>query len=374
MQHTLHCIELHNTTLKALRSNLDVQKLENHADSGLENPELEFNALWGSPAVAGYRRDFKAVQAFDLATLSGNKRKVAKSKDQQAEWEYLANRREILLAARQLLLDLTYCRARLQTMDKRIQLLQAVCEHERRKLATGNGTQLEVNKALRTLTTAQAEREEVRTEQDRLQAGLTGMNGGEILHYSSAQFPAHVSLPEDFERWWPQVEVHHPIMGGARNATEVARRELSLARTQNWPSLSVGYMREKTCGERLSGITLGMSIPLWNSKRRIKQAQAAVTAAAWAQEDVRLTLRTQVQALYQQVKGLHQTAIAYRKAMSNSDNDLLLKRALQNGEISFSEYADEMNECLDAQDRATEADYNYHKALAELQSYQDSRY
>ncbi|MGC3977824.1 MAG: hypothetical protein QM751_06045 [Paludibacteraceae bacterium] len=48
-------VEQKNTTLKALRETLNAQKVLNQTGIFLENPEVEFNYLWGKPGVIGNR-------------------------------------------------------------------------------------------------------------------------------------------------------------------------------------------------------------------------------------------------------------------------------------------------------------------------------
>lgn len=43
-------IEKNNTTLLALRKKADAQKIGNKTGIYLQNPELEFNYLWGNPS------------------------------------------------------------------------------------------------------------------------------------------------------------------------------------------------------------------------------------------------------------------------------------------------------------------------------------
>ncbi|KAA6308963.1 hypothetical protein EZS27_039465 [termite gut metagenome] len=50
------------------------------------------------------------------------------------------------------------------------------------------------------------------------------------------------------------------------------------------PSFLAGYMSEKVVGEHFQDITLGISIPLWENKNRVKQAKAASIAAQRAKK------------------------------------------------------------------------------------------
>ena len=97
----LTSIEENNTTLKALRETAESQKLENRTGIYLSNPEIGFNYLWGNPVDMGNRTDFSVTQTFDIPTITGMKSKVANGKNDLVEWQYKADRMNIMLEAKQ---------------------------------------------------------------------------------------------------------------------------------------------------------------------------------------------------------------------------------------------------------------------------------
>jgi outer membrane protein TolC len=134
------------------------------------------------------------------------------------------------------------------------------------------------------------------------------------------------------------------------------------------PSFSAGYMSEKVAGEHFQGITLGISIPLWENKNRVKQAKAAVIAAATRQEDSKQQFYHQLQNLYGQTQGLKSIADNYKASLTALDSTDLLKKALDAGEISVLEYVVEMGLYYDVVKQALEAEKDYRKAQAELEA------
>ena len=56
----LRQIETNNPQLKAAAAEVEAEKLANRADALLENPEFEFNYLWGADGI-GNRRDFRVT-------------------------------------------------------------------------------------------------------------------------------------------------------------------------------------------------------------------------------------------------------------------------------------------------------------------------
>ena len=93
----LTSIEENNTTLKSLRESADAQKLENRTGIYLDNPEVGFNYLWGNPTDIGNRTDLSVSQTFDIPTITGMKSKIADERNGLVEWQYKAERMNILL-------------------------------------------------------------------------------------------------------------------------------------------------------------------------------------------------------------------------------------------------------------------------------------
>ena len=50
-------IEKNNTTLSALKLRVEADKVGNKTGIYIQNPEFEFNYLWGNPSVVGNRLD-----------------------------------------------------------------------------------------------------------------------------------------------------------------------------------------------------------------------------------------------------------------------------------------------------------------------------
>ena len=132
------------------------------------------------------------------------------------------------------------------------------------------------------------------------------------------------------------------------------------------PSFSLGYMGEFTAGERYQGITLGMSVPLWSNRNRVRQSKAALLAAEARQDDAARTAYGNMEALFRRTVNLKMVAQTYKTALEKTDNRLLLKTALDEGEISVLDYLTGMNLYYDAASKALDAERTYQKAFAEL--------
>ena len=104
-------IEANSIQLSALREHIEADKLGNRSGLSLSNPEIEFNYLWGSPSPIGNRTDLSLSQSFDFPTVYGHRIKMAKLQNHNLDWLYKAERLQILLLAKEKLINLVYYNA-----------------------------------------------------------------------------------------------------------------------------------------------------------------------------------------------------------------------------------------------------------------------
>jgi len=361
----LTSIEENNTTLKALRESAEAQKLENKTGIYLDNPEVGFNYLWGNPTDIGNRTDFSVTQTFDIPTITGMKSRLANGKNNLVEWQYRSDRMNILLEAKQYCIELIYYNALKKELDLRLQHAETIAAGYKERMDKGDANILEYNKVNLNLSMIQGEISRIDVERDALLSQLKRLNGGMNISISDEQYN-EAELPLNFDDWFVQAEEKNPVLAYVKQEIEVSKKQVSLSKAMGLPTFSAGYMSEKVVGQRYQGISLGVSIPLWANKNRVKQAKAAVQAAESRQEDSKQQFYSQLQILYQRAFGLKITAEKYRKSLVNVNNTALLKKALDAGEISLLEYIVEIGLYYDTVNQALEAERDYQKAFAEL--------
>ena len=363
----LQQIERNNTTLEALRKQTEADKLQNKTGITLPDPEVSFDYLWGDPSAISNRKDFGVSQSFDIATIAGSRRRVADAQNGLLDVEYRAGRMAVLLEAKQACIQLIYYNALKAELEQRLAHAQAVADFYDRQLADGNANRLEVNKARLSLSAAQGELRRNEVERANLLSELQRLNGGEPIAFDQAVYAQPV-LPQDFEAWYDEAAAANPALAYARQNVELKRREMKLGKLSGLPQISAGYMSELVPESNFRGITLGLSVPLWSNRNRVKQAKAAVVAAELQQKDATVQFYERLRNQYDRTLGLQRTAGEYRKALAELDNTQLLRRALDAGEISLLDYIVELGLYYTTVDEALAAERDYELALTELQS------
>ena len=385
----LSSIERNNTTLIALRTEAEARKLENRTGITLADPEVGYKHMWEGGEESGNLSELTVTQSIDLATVMGQRTRVAREQNLLIDEEYRMSRMEILLDAQLTLVDLAYYNALAAELDRRLGHAHRVVEAERTRLESGDTDALSHNNVLLSLSALEAEEARIDMERNVLIARLTALNGGKELeelkiengeweinsldegkHSEANSQISNLNSQLSFESWYAKAEAHLPQLAQARQMSEVRSGELALAKASHLPSLSATYINERhTVGTRSQGVAVGVSIPLWANKNRVRSARTALQAAEAQQADAELQLRSAFEQEFTRVKGLHHTAMLYRRALDEANNSTLLEKAMDEGFISVLEYLQGIELYYDYLDRSLSADRDYHRALATLEAW-----
>ena len=363
----LQSVGQHNTTRVALRHETEAAKVGNHTNLNLPNPEVEFGYLWGSPSSIGHRKDVSAVQSFDFATVTGAKRRLARQQDALADWQYKESRMQLLLEAHHLCLDAIYYNAMCKELMQRKQYAEEITSAQQKRLEQGDINRIEYNQVKLDLAAVCAELMRCNTERAAVMAELQRLNGGEPLLIEATDYPA-VAIANDFEAWYAEAEQKSPALAYVKQQIDVANRELAVRRADGLPTVSLGFMGEYVSGENYQGVKVGMSIPLWANKNRVRQAKAEVEAAKARQTDARQQFYSRLHNLFVQQRGLRQVVQSYQEALRATDNTSLLKKALDAGSISTMDYLLGARMYYDAVNQKMDACRAWQKTVAEMQA------
>jgi len=368
MDKVLSQIEKNNTSLSALRKSADAQKVGNKTGIFLQNPEVEFNYLWGNPSSIGNRTDFSVKQSFDFPTAYGYKNQISDIKNEQTELEYRKQQKILLLQARNICIDLIYTNALKSEYGNRLNHAQNIARSYKLKFDAGDANILEFNKAQLNLLNLSNRIELLEIDRTALLSELARLNGGVAIELADSEIQSQIIQP-DFDQWYVQAEQNNPLLNWLKQEIEISRKQVSLHKALSLPKIQTGYMSEKVVGQQFRGIRIGLSIPLWENKNTVKYAKANVKAIEALATDNKIQLYNQLKNLHAKAIRLESNAVEYRSKLQSFNNTELLKKALDKGEISLIDYIMELSIYYDNENRMLELEKNVNKAVAELNQY-----
>lgn len=361
-------IEKNNTTLAALRQHTDAEKLANKTGIYLQNPEVGFNYLWGSPSVIGKRMDISISQSFDFPTVYKYQNQISDLRNDQAELGYLKQQKNILLHTKLLLFDIVHLNALELEYAERSSHAKRIAASVKSRFEAGDASILEHNKAQLNLLSTSKELNLIEIEKAVLMRELTALNGGEEIGFEESHFPIP-DIPEDFDRWYEEAQLENPILNWLKQEIEVSQNQAKLNIAMGLPKFQAAYMSEGLVGDKFQGVTVGLSIPLWENKNTVKYAKANSMAVERVATDQKIQFYNQLKRLHQKAVLLQENSSDYRVSLEMYDNSDLLGIAFDEGEINLMEYMLELGIFYESYVRVLEIERDLNKTVAELLKY-----
>lgn len=358
-------IESNNPTLKAAAAQAEVQRLENRSGALPENPEFEFNYLWGADGI-GNRRDFRVTQAFDVATLTGMKSRQVAGQNELAALSYKSERLNVLLEAKQACIDLIYYNALKSELDTHLEQALTLVSSFEKRIQAGDASILDLNKAKVHLTTVRGQISQVDVEREALLSTLKSLNGGREIVLEERSYTLVENLPADFEAWYTEASEKNPVLQYVRQEVAVDERQLSIDKTAWVPELTVGYMSELTTADKFRGVTVGVNIPLWSNSNKVKQSRAKIVASQSRKAAAEQQFYFDLLSMYNRAASLKANSELMRASLGETDSRDYLLSAQSKGEISMIEYLVETDQYYEALEQTLSAERDYHQALASL--------
>lgn len=368
IEEVLKLIEQNNKTLQASGRLNEAQKLEAQTGNYLANPTVEFDYLWGNRNTGGEQNEVVVKQAFDFPTVYSHKNRIADLKTGLYDNQTAAGRQQILLTAKQTCQEIIYLRKQKVLLAERLQNALRLSELYGKKLEKGDATILEINKIQLEQVNVQNDN---RLNEAALKAKvelLRNLNGGEPIAFDEQDYP--VQLHIDFNRIADEYMSADPSLKSLEDEQAIATQEIKLSKSESLPKFDVGYRRDAGTDDAFNGFTVGVSIPLFENKNRVKKAKAQAEYTSAVVEDNKLNVRSGLQQLYEQVQALQTAKEDYARILSTQQNIQLLNKALDAGQISMINYFTEVAALYDARKNYLDIEKNYHDLLAQLLKYE----
>lgn len=360
-------IEKNNTALQALRKRTEADQYGYKAERALEAPEVGFDYLWSSPADVGTRKDISVTQSIDVAALAGARGKLANSRTELSDIQYNIERQKILLDAKQLYIRIVYCNAVNAELSSRIARSEQIEAAYRDMQARGETDMIEVNKAHLAYLSQKNALSRNMVERESLLSELQGLNGGEPVEVNASVISTDEVLPADFGAWYAEASQQIPELAYMKKNVDVNAAEARTAKMANYPSLTAGYMAELVKGSNFRGLTLGLSIPIWSVRSKVRQANASCEAAKLEERDAMTKTYNSLKTLYDRAKGLQEISAELSSSLAVSTEAMALtEHKLKAGDISLIDNIMELSLYYSLADEVLATSCDYALALAEL--------
>ena len=368
IENALTEIAKNNKTIQANTQYWNAQKVQYKTGNSLYNPTVEYDYLKGSPANAGNQTDFTITQSFDFPTVYGKKNALASQLDIQADLQLKASNQELLLEAKKICIELVY-RNKLQIpLSKRKEATEKWLAHFNKKLETGDGTILDVNKAEIQLLEIKKQFQDNASAIIRLNAQLTSLNGGTAIPLTDVVYFDIPAIP-DFETLEKEIEAQDYSRKTLEQEKVIAQKQIEVSKALTLPKMEVGYHYQGILGQTYNGVHTGISLPLWESRNTVKLQKAKMSFAESALTDHINEHYHEIKQLYGRYESLKSIMEDYQKINNSVEPIRLLDKALAAGQISVLEYFVELNYYSTTFNSYLEIEKEYYEVVASLLKY-----
>lgn len=360
-------IEQNSPTLQTLQKQMEAQKTAYRTGLTPQDPEVQFGYLWGNPSPIGNRKDVSISQEFDFPSVYARRSRLANKQGEAAEWQYRQERMQLLLKAKQTCIQLVYCNVLSNLYQQQCDRARQIADAYERMIQQGTTNQLELDKTRLNRMTVEGKLSAVNIEKNKLLTELQAMNGGKSINLPDTTFTLS-PLPMSFDDYLAEAEQHSPVLQYMQQQIAIADNNISVVRATTLPKWSIGYMGEFVRDNTFQGVTIGLSIPLWENKNRVRLAQRQAEVATQQNNEALLQFRTNLRSLYERAVQLQNTDAQYKAVLSTNGLNLL-NLAFEKGELSLLNYLLEQEYWTDAYDQRLQIQRDLALTLSELNAW-----
>ncbi|WP_077153306.1 TolC family protein [Bacteroides bouchesdurhonensis] len=361
----LRNIETNNKGLQANAQLIASQKLEAKTENNLADPTLSYAHLWGAKDKNETIGELVISQSFDFPSLYVTRNKLNRLKSGAFDSQADIFRQDMLLQAKEICLDIIMLRQQKQILEERLRNAEELSKMYAKRLQTGDANALETNKINLELLNVRTEASlNETTLRNRLQE-LNALNGNIPVVFEETKYPA-TPLPADYQILKSEVLASDRTLMVLGNESLVARKQISVNKSQWLPKLELGYRRNTETGTPFNGVVVGFSFPLFENRNKVKVAKAQALNIDLQKQNATLQVESELTQLYREAKSLHASMEEYQKTFQSQQDLELLKQALTGGQISMIEYFVEVSVLYQSHLNYLQLENQYQKAMARI--------
>ena len=365
----LNEIEQNNTELKGYQSFIESRQLENKSDNNLPDPELSGYYLpYGDNTTETYL-EYQISQSFEFPSVYAVRGKWNDLKAQQLQTTYAKKRQELLLNAKTLLITIAFLQKQKhienerRTQNKQVfNQIQALFNKEQVGI-------LDLNKAKIAWIQEQFVVEQIKSDIHILNAKLETLNGGKAIEVLTSEIILPIEI-ETVENLWQEKLAKEPSLQELKANEAASFQKVKLEKNMILPNVALGYNYQGVSGNNSAGFYGGISIPLWNSKNKVKAAQANYEYQQSNNEVMTTMLYTQFQETFNRYQLMLEKYNEYQHTMTGLNSEKLLFKAYMLGEYSFMDYYVELQFYRNASDKMLQMEKELQLLQAQLLKHQ----
>ena len=357
-------VAANNLTLQALVHDNQADVLDIKASNSIGGPSVEYSPFFTKGYSGVAESELVVSQEIDFPTKYAARNKQAQMQQTVGDKLLAKQRRDILLQAQLLCIDLIRLNQTLSMLRERLANSETLLQMYQKRMEAGDANALELNKVKLDCREVRTLVNEAQGERTSLLQQLRQLNGGKPIDVTDTVLPNYPQIT-NFESYRALALASDADVAVAQTSLRAADMNLKLQKNEWLPNISFGYRRNTEHGEGINGFLVGVSFPLYSNSNNVKAArqrrESAELQVVQAQNEAEASLRTN----YEQLQGLQQV-IDHSDVKLLQESLTLFAKALQQGEITALVYYVEINSIYEKLQRHIDLHCQSVKLLAEL--------
>lgn len=262
-------IAANNLTLQSVAHDTRADVLDVKATNTLGGPSVEYSPFFTKGYSGVAESELVVSQEIDFPTKYAARSKQAQMQQAVGEKQIAKQRRDILLQAQLVCLDLIRVNQTLAMLRERLGNSDTLLLMYEKRMEAGDANALELNKVKLDCMEVRTLVSEAEGERTALLQQLKQLNGGKPIDVATTELP-HYEPIADFEQYRALALASDADVAVAQTALRAADLNLKQQKSEWLPNISFGYRRNTEQREAINGFMVGVSFPLYSNSSNVE--------------------------------------------------------------------------------------------------------
>lgn len=305
-----------------------------------DDPRINIGYFPGNDAAPGDKITWGISQSFDFPGMYSRIRSLKESNLELAKMEYSLACVYIMSEARTTAIEYISLLEKVEVLEERLETMNRLERAYSILLDKGEASLIDYNKIRIKQVENISELTSTRNRLGLLKTRLDYMSANNSEELLNSDYPLinEPLMPLFLE----SLRSSHPAFLLPNLMTQSAKYEIKVSRAGNMPSFEIAYGSEIVSDQTFTGPSLGVSLPLWKNKGRVRKSIADSDYLEKKAESEILYQESTYLAYYRSYQSNKENLSIVEDALKSSDNRELIDKTLEKGEISLREYLIEL--------------------------------
>ena len=362
-------IKSNNIILKAIEESKNRAINNIKSTNNLSNPEVGFEYHKGSN-ISGNKYGFSVTQKIEWPGIYISRTKVNQSRIAVENAKQINEYLNILLDAKQLCIQLVNLNRKINIQQEVVTNISQLYTVYDKGFKHGEISIVDINKLKIEMLNVQRAFDELKAQRVAIKEQIIQLNGDIEIDQLTTLMDYPTQSLETLECYLSEVVKFDPTYIEQMADVEAMKKNLSVSKMGWLPDFSLSYMYTNELGTKFNGFAVGASVPIFANRNKVGASKSELIAKELSQKDILIKLESTIKAEYSHVVIAKSQMYSYSNILESGNNEKILMKALEGGQMSLLDYLLELRYFLEARPTLLDLELEYNSLLTSLNKYQ----